>query len=153
MTAVISAMIRAVSENLIEIVRSNYDAINRFDPDAVLSFVHPDVVVVDASRPDPTSDDGAWHGKEGWGRFLLDWAESFDEMQFEPVEISVIGDVVISEVLARGRGRGSGIPVENRRFHVVRFSDGKGVRFEVCSEREQAEEAARRSATEVEPRL
>jgi ketosteroid isomerase-like protein len=139
-----------VSEQQIENVRSHYEAINRLDFDAVLDFVHPDVVVIDPSRADPNSPDGAWHGKEGWGRFLLDWAESFEETQYEPVEMFLVGDSVVAEVLVRGRGRGSGIPVENRRFHVISFRDGKGVRFEVCVERDEAVSAARQASTAVE---
>ena len=69
-----------MSERSIEIVRSHYEAINRLDLNAILSLVHPDVVVIDPSRPDTTSPDGAWHGIEGWQRFLVDWAESFDEL-------------------------------------------------------------------------
>jgi len=139
-----------MSERSIEIVRSHYEAINRLDLNAILSLVHPDVVVIDPSRPDTTSPDGAWHGIEGWQRFLVDWAESFDETQYEPVEIFSAGDSVIAEVLVRGRGRGSGIPVENRRFHVITFREGKGVRFEVCTERDEAVSAAREADVAVE---
>lgn len=128
-----------MSEHLTEIVRANYAAINRQDVDAILRFVHPDVAIIDPSRPDPTSPDGIWHGIEGWGRFLLDWSESFEETRYEPVEIFPEGDdTLIAEVLVRGRGRGSGILVENRRFHVFSFRADKGVRFEVCAERAEA---------------
>lgn len=127
-----------MSAGEIELVRSNYSAINRRDVDGVLGALHPEVVVIDTSRPDPTSSDGLWRGPEGCGRFLLDWAESFDDMEFHPVDLFPMGDAVIAEVLARGRGRGSGIPVENRRFHVFRFRDGKIARFEVWPDRDQA---------------
>jgi ketosteroid isomerase-like protein len=135
-----------VSNDPIEIVRASYEAINNLDFDTVLNVVDPDVVVIDASRPDPSSPDGVWRGKEGWGRFLLDWAESFDETRYEAVEVFSIGNVVVSEVLVRGRGRGSGIPVENKRFHVFTFREGKGIRLEVCAERGEAVSAAKAAA-------
>ncbi len=138
-----------MSKDPIEIVRASYDAINNQDFDAVLSIVDPDVVVIDASRPDPSSPDGAWRGKEGWGRFLLDWADSFDETRYEAVEVFSIGNVVVSEVSVRGRGRGTGIPVENRRFHVLTFREGKGIRLEVCADRAEALSAAKAAAGDI----
>ena len=129
-----------------EILRSKYEAINRRDVETILDVLHPELLVLDSSRPDPTSEDGLWHGKEGGGRFLLDWAESFDDTQYEPVEMTSVGEVVLAEVVVRGRGRGSGILVENRRFHVATFRDDKVIRFEVYADREEAESAVRRAA-------
>lgn len=141
------AILRLMLEDPIEIVRTSYEAINNLDFDAVLNFVDPDVVIIDASRPDPSSPDGAWRGREGWGRFLLDWVDSFDEVRYEAVDVFAIGDVIVSEVVVHGRGRSSGIPVENRRFHVFTFRNGKGTRLEVCAERDEAVSAAQRLTT------
>lgn len=138
-----------MSKDTIEIVRAGYEAINNLDFDAILDFVDPEVVVIDASRRDPSSPDGAWHGREGWGRFLLDWADSFDETRYEAVEVFSIGNVVVSEVLVHGRGRASGIPVENKRFHVFTFREDKGIRLEVCAERAEAVSAAKAAAVEL----
>jgi len=138
-----------MSKDPIEIVRAGYEAINNLDYEAILDFADPEVVVIDRSRPDPSSPDGAWHGREGWGRFLLDWADSFDETRYEAAEVFSIGNVVVSEVLVRGRGRASGIPVENKRFHVFTFREGKGIRLEVCAERGEAVSAAQAAAVEL----
>lgn len=49
-------------------------------------------------------------------------------MRYEPVELFLVDGIVIAEVLVRGSGRDSGIPVENRRFHVIRLRGDRAFR-------------------------
>jgi ketosteroid isomerase-like protein len=125
-----------------ETVRAGYDAANDGDVDRMLSTWDEDVVVHDSSRPDPTDPEGEWHGHEGVRRYFGDWQESFDSSRAEILELIDVGERIYVAVRTRAHGRGSGIPIENERFHVFTMSDGQVVRFAVYADEAEARSAA-----------
>jgi ketosteroid isomerase-like protein len=63
-------------------------------------------------------------------------------VQFEPRSFTTSGDAIVSEVLARGQGQASGVPIEWTTFFVIHLRDGKIARGQGFLSRDEALEAA-----------
>jgi ketosteroid isomerase-like protein len=127
-----------MSEENVEIVRRTYEAFDRGDLEAILDDVHPDVV----SWAHPRGGEGRYEGREGVLRFIADWIESFEEFSLVAEEFRDAGDKVLVRTLQRGRGRGSGVPVEEHFWLVHHLRDGKIDRIDLYGDETQALETA-----------
>jgi ketosteroid isomerase-like protein len=122
-TSVIVPM--TMSDELIALVRSGYEALNRRDFDQWMQQLDPDVEVYElAEAPEPV----VYRRPEGVRRWLEQQDEIFEEFSIEPTEIVVSGDVVLATVVLHGRGRGSSAPVSIKLFHVLNMRDGRVLR-------------------------
>jgi ketosteroid isomerase-like protein len=111
----------AMSDELIALVRSAYEALNRRDFDRWMQQVDPQVEVYElAEAPEPA----VYRGPEGVRRWLEQQDEVFEEFWMEPTEVVVSGNVVLATVALHGRGRGSTAPVTIKVFHVLTMRDG-----------------------------
>ena len=70
------------------------------------------------------------------------WLEPWEEFQFEAEELIDAGDQVVVTYRQRGRGKGSGIEVENTLAAVATMRDGKVIRGHVYLDRAAALKAA-----------
>ena len=117
----------------LELVRRFYEmirTIGRTDEDFVdpenlapelWARVHPDCELHE--RPD-LPDAKVYRGREETKEFWRKIQELFDEMQWQVGEIKEVGPAVVAETRVRGRGRGSGIPIEADEFGVFWFRQG-----------------------------
>jgi hypothetical protein len=65
-------------------------------------------------------------------------------VSFDIVDVEEIGDRLYVEVIARGRGSTSGVPVEMHSFWVYDYAeDGRVIRWREFLERDEALAAAR----------
>jgi ketosteroid isomerase-like protein len=126
-----------VSRENVEIVRRGYAAFERGDFEAMLDGVGPDHVTY---RAEP--DSATWHGPEGLLEAIADWTAGFDEFSSSTDEFVDAGDRVIARMRQRARGKASGVSVEADFWCVHTLEDGKQIRYEIYSSREQALEAA-----------
>jgi len=111
-----------MSDELIALVRSGYEALNRRDFDGWMQQLDPQVEVYElAEAPEPA----VYRGPEGVRRWLEQQDEVFEEFSIEPTEIVVSGDVVLAAVVLHGRGRASSAPVTIKLFHVLKMRDGR----------------------------
>jgi ketosteroid isomerase-like protein len=85
---------------------------------------------------------GFFKGKEAIGRVMRELQEAFDELTLEPEEFleAPNGEIVVL-VHACGRGRGSGMKIDNRIAHVWTCRSDKAVRQVVYEEQAEALEA------------
>jgi ketosteroid isomerase-like protein len=114
-----------MSDELIALVRSGYEALNRRDFDGWMQQLDPQVEVYElAEAPEPS----VYRGPEGVRGWLQKQDEVFEEFSMEPTDIVVSGDVVLATVAMHGRGRGSSAPVMLRLFHVLTMRDGRVLR-------------------------
>jgi ketosteroid isomerase-like protein len=125
-----------MSEKNVEFVKGIYAAYDRGDLDAVVAQVHPDVL----ARAHPIGEE--YEGREGFLRFIANWTEQFDQFQQIPEEFIDAGDRVIVRIHQRGRGKGSGVPVEARFWLVHLLDDGKNRRVDLFDDEASALEAA-----------
>jgi ketosteroid isomerase-like protein len=87
-------------------------------------------------------DTETFRGYEGVMRLFDRWLEAWDEWSLEPEEFIDAGVswVVLDRI--RGRGKGSGVPVEVPYAHVFKFREGKIVQIQDYPNKEAALKAA-----------
>ena len=128
-----------MAESLVEQFRRAYDDFARGDLDAVLDLIDPDVELRD--RPE-SPDASVYHGHQGVRESFEKSLEMFEVLDFIPLRFVEHGDYVVVTILMRGRGRGSGAPVEDEIAHLWTVQDGKGVALQVYSDEADALRAA-----------
>ena len=129
-----------MSQENVEVVRSVYTAWNRGDRETALGFAHPEIVI-DASRRvfNPTT----YVGKEGAPRLFADMEEVWEQFHTELDEVLDADDRVVVIGRLIGKGRASGVEVEQPIADVWTVRDGRIVRGELnYTDRREALEAA-----------
>jgi uncharacterized protein len=117
----------------VDIVRAAFDAFGRADFDAVLEICDPEIVVRDPARTGATFD-----GPDGLRRFFEEWLESWEEYRSEPVEFIESGDEIFVRTVQTGRGKLSGIEINQDLFQVFRMRDGKLVEYRLYTDHDDA---------------
>jgi ketosteroid isomerase-like protein len=132
-----------MSRENVEIVRRVYEAAARRDTAAVMALYDPDVEW-DASRTQRGAMSGRLvRGREALRIWLRDWYEAWETVDDDLEElIEASEDSVVSVMVQRGRGRASGIEVEDRLGTVWTIREGRIVQVVWFSSPEQALEAA-----------
>jgi ketosteroid isomerase-like protein len=87
--------------------------------------------------------DAAIHvGADAIQAAFTQWAETFEDIEFEGREVIDADDKVFAWIRISGRGVVSGIQVEMEQAQVWTFRDGKAVRVEEYFDRDEALRAA-----------
>ena len=124
----------------VEIVRSAWDAFERGDlPQATATF--DPQVEFDVSRDiwGALVGGGVYRGIEGVADWLRDLYGAWGQFEMTAEDVFGLADGrVITVLLARGRGRTSGIEVEHRPAGVATLREGRIVRIEWFPSREEA---------------
>jgi uncharacterized protein len=131
-----------MSEENVEVVRTVLAAWGRDEEQSVFPLLDPEVVF-DASRR--RVNPNTYVGMEGLRDMLADRDEVWEEFRTEPQQFVDAGDRVV--VIGRwvGKGKGSGVEVQQPTAHVFTLRDARVVRWEFGYTRNQALEAAGRS--------
>jgi len=124
-----------MSQENVEIVRSFTEAYLRGDHVAAVAYLAPDVVYevgqeLPARRPDELL--------AIWKRWEAEW----ERIELIPEAYIDAGDQVVVAVRYSGRGRASGLELEDRLFEVHTLRDGKVARKRDFRTRAEALEAA-----------
>jgi ketosteroid isomerase-like protein len=120
-------------------MRGGYDALAREDYQAVLELIHPEIEIHD--RPE-SPDARSYHGHEGVLTALQLNVDAFEELRFTPEELIDADDQVVVVIRISGRGKVSGVPVEERIAHLWSIREGKAARLQVFSDPADARKAA-----------
>jgi ketosteroid isomerase-like protein len=116
-----------------------YEALDRGDIEAVAAFIHPEAEMHDRPEiPDATT-------YVGWDGVLLSLAasrETFDDFHFVPERFLENGDKIVVIITMIGKGRASGVPVEERIAHLWTIRDGLGVALQAYTDPADALEVA-----------
>jgi ketosteroid isomerase-like protein len=121
----------------LEIVRKVHDAYNRGDAETMLSLIDPDCEIRDPGRTG-----GTFRGHDELLEFLEEWMESWDSYRVEVEEYRETDEWVVACMMQSGRGRGSGIEVQQRVTQLLRVRDGKLTELEIYADRADAFRAA-----------
>ncbi len=118
-----------MSRENVDVVRRVFAAAARGDTASVLALYDPDVEW-DASRTSRGVMAGrVARGRDGLLAWLKDWYEVWETIDDHLEELIEAGeDKVVSVMVQRGRGRASGLEVENRLGAVWTIHNGKIVR-------------------------
>jgi uncharacterized protein len=129
-----------MSEVNVEIVRRLIEAWNSNEPDGAIAIVDPGVVI-DATRR--RVNPKTYTGMQGMRRMLADRDEVWGEFRMEPDEVRDAGDRVVAIGRWVGKGKGSGIEVQQPVADVFTLHDGRVMRLELgFTDRAEALEAA-----------
>jgi ketosteroid isomerase-like protein len=123
-----------MSQENVEIVRALWEAYSRGDFDRVLALSDPYVVMV-------SLEEGPLYGSDAVRKNYERWQEAWEEPTTTVEEVIGTGDHVVVMARFQGRGRGSGVKVEERLYEVYSLRNGKVLRVDEFSERGEALEA------------
>ena len=132
-----------MSQENIDAILSAVEALNRRDADAFVAGVSPDVEW--ETNPEMVGLGGSYRGRAGVREFfeLLFGLETWESIHVEVGEITEASeDRVLVGMLAKARGRGSGVPTELHLWQVLWFAEGLITRRQVFWTRQEALEAA-----------
>ncbi len=88
---------------------------------------------------------GTYHGYEGFRKWISQWEDAWDDLNYELLEMIEIADAfVIVPAHIVGRGSGSGLEVDSVFGWMFELRDGEAVRFHAYATLDDALEAARR---------
>jgi ketosteroid isomerase-like protein len=116
-----------------EMVQRAFEAFSRGDIDGVLQLCDPDIVV-----RDPQRTGSVFHGPKGVRSFFEEWLENWEEYRTEPVEITEVAEELLVHARQTGKGKLSGIEINQDLFIVFRMRDGRFVEYRLYTAREGA---------------
>jgi ketosteroid isomerase-like protein len=127
-----------MSEANVQKARDFIAAYNRRDFDAAVESFDPEI---DWVLPEHQSSDSA-RGPDEIRRFWEGIDETFDDFRLAPQEFIDAGDRVATRLRHCGRGKESGIEIDEELYHqVATFQDGTIVRMEYFADWSEALEA------------
>jgi ketosteroid isomerase-like protein len=120
----------------VELAREGIEAYNRGDYAVVLEMFSPEVEVY---APPSFMNSGRFHGHEGFMEWISHWNEAWESFEIEVTGIEPIGDsFVVLEAHQAGRGRGSGVPVEQDVIYIYEMSGAQCIQLSVHPDRAAA---------------
>ncbi|HME04466.1 MAG TPA: nuclear transport factor 2 family protein [Solirubrobacteraceae bacterium] len=109
-----------MARDKVDVAKRVVDAYNRRDVDALFAELatpdfeyYPGIV--------RALDGGGYRGREGVEKFAADTRENWEELQSLPEEFRDLGDRVLVLGRMKGRGKGSGVPVESPYATILDF--------------------------------
>ena len=133
----------STTPNLVEIMRRRFEALNKHDIDAVMSFFAPNAILDVGSL--------GLHevGANAIRAFTEDWWGSYEEYENAPEEIVQVGeDIVLVSTTLAGRLPGSSETLRLHGGYLYEFQDGLIVRWAIYPGIDEARAAAERLAEE-----
>ena len=127
-----------MSEENVDIVRRAYDAYLNGDVERSLAYFAPNVTVDFSVRVDTA----VGTGREELARIVSSWISAWDGYREELEEIRDLGDAVCVVATQYGRGKASGLELDNRFAGLYEVHDGLITRVRMYRSRDDALEAA-----------
>ena len=128
-----------MSEENVDKARQFIAAYNRRDFDPAIKDFDPGIEWV---MPEQQQSDSG-RGPEAAIRFFEEIDETMEELTLKPQEFIDAGDRVATRLRHRGRGKRSGVEIDEELYHqVATFRDGKIVRMEYFADWDEALAAA-----------
>jgi ketosteroid isomerase-like protein len=102
-------------------------------------LMHP---AAEMRQPSSLPDTDVYQGREELVRGTLLVLEAWEDFRFTAEEVADLGERAFMQVRLSGRGKTSGIELEQTVFHLWTFRDGMPWRCEVFVDEEAARQAA-----------
>ena len=129
-----------MSQENVEALRRVYEAFARGDFRSTLDIYDPHVVLVqrDDSNIFGRDVEGAYWGVDGLGEYMRKVFEPWSSVKIDAEELIEAGDSVVAAIVMHLVGRGGGVPVEVRYFHLWTFRGDSVIRLDMVPTPEQA---------------
>jgi ketosteroid isomerase-like protein len=125
-----------MSQENVQLVHRLLEVYNERSFDENVELIDADIVW-DMSRVE-LPDGVSYSGRPELRRFVVTWEEGFELEHVEAEEVVDAGERVIAMVHHRGRGKASGVEVDQRYAMVWTLRDGRAVRMDMYPTREDA---------------
>ena len=129
-----------MSQENVELAREVMDALSRGDHARLVALADPEVEW--RSFFAELGEGGVYRGLEGMRRYVDDLADAWEIVRADVDDEVGVGDVVLLVGRIHYRGKGSGAEDETPAGWMLKFRQGKVVRFRAFRDPEQALEAA-----------
>jgi ketosteroid isomerase-like protein len=127
-----------MSRENVELVRRMQEAFVGAQPELALAFLDPDVVYDARERPDGR----VWRGREQIAAAMVDWSEVWDDWEVEAERYVDAGeDRVLILWHERGRGKESGITMDQRGANLVTIAERRVVHMRLYVDQRAALQA------------
>ena len=128
-----------MSEEQVEVVREHIEAYRRQDTAVAFSLMDPHAVL-DLSRIDGSDP---CHGHQAIEAWVTRFRGTFEDYDYKVGRLTDLGSGAILAVLTEtGRGKGSGVPVDQHIATLYTVIDGKIARITTFRSEQEALEAA-----------
>jgi ketosteroid isomerase-like protein len=125
-----------MSQENVEVVVKQFEGTTARDFAGVMDTWAEDVTLIIHAEAPPLSNTAT--GKPAVGAWFGDWFRQFGvDYRFDVEETHDTGDRVFVVVTHHGRGRHSGVPVEQRMAFVYTLRDGRVSQIEVWGEQDR----------------
>ena len=120
----------------VDLARRGMEAYNRGDIDAVLELFSAELEVY---SPPEFINSGVFQGREGWLNWSGQWNEAWQSFDIRIDRVEPVGErFVVLDAHQVGRGRGSGVSVEQDVVYLYEIGDEGCVYLAIYSDREDA---------------
>lgn len=124
-----------MSQENVDLVRRMQEAFLGPHPERALTFCDTDVEYDASERPDGK----IWHGRSGVRAALTEWGDTWDDWEVETERYVEAGDdKVLILWRERGRGKRSGIPMEESGANLVTLRNGRIVHIRLYAHQQAA---------------
>jgi ketosteroid isomerase-like protein len=123
-----------------KLLERSVEALNKGNEEALVALWHEDAELY--GFPGVPDAPDVYRGHEGLRAWLANLTRTFDDISYESREVALKGDVGVIELAASAKGAGSGVPIEWTAFVVAHVREGKVVRAEPFTDRDEAFEVA-----------
>jgi ketosteroid isomerase-like protein len=125
----------------VEVVRELYQRVNGDAPGSIYELLSEDIRA--EVPPSLSAEPDVYEGHAGVRRYMDGFEGHIDDVRFEVLEVILEGEWVIVDMLVKGRGAASGIPVQQPSAVVHTIVDGKVARMDVHPDVEAARASLR----------
>jgi ketosteroid isomerase-like protein len=120
-------------------LRRGYEALSSGDYEVIRQLLDPQILLRD--RPE-APDARSYRGFDGMLITLRDTSETFEDFRLDPIRFFEQGEKVVVFLSMTGRGRTSGVPVEEHIAHLWTIRDGLATELQAFTDPADALEAA-----------
>jgi ketosteroid isomerase-like protein len=128
-----------MSQQTLELARQAMDALSRRDLARLIALADPDIEW--HSFFAALTEEGMYRGHEGTRRYMHDLDDAWEVVRADLDDALAVGDVAVLVGRIHYRGRNSGAETETPVGWMLKFRDGKLLRFRAFREPEHALEA------------
>jgi ketosteroid isomerase-like protein len=129
-----------MSQETVELARQVMDALSRRDLEGLIAFADPEIEW--HSFFAELGEGGVYRGHDGTRRYINDLNEAWEIVRADVDDGVGVGGVVVLIGRIHYRGKGSGAETGSPAGWMLKFRNGKVLRFRAFREPEQALEAA-----------
>jgi ketosteroid isomerase-like protein len=133
-------ILRAMSQENVELAHRANDAFNRHDFDALLALIDPNIEFT--SRIVELEGGGPFRGHDGIKEWWANLFGVFPEFSSKIEEVRDLGDLTLARMRQHSQGMEKDSPADQTQWHLAEWREGKKIRWRVFVNEDEALEDA-----------